>query len=91
MSGLALVSAAWARYCQGTTEDGANIEPNDPQWERLNGLALKAKDDPKLWLTMEDVYGDVGKDPIFEKAFIKAFNKIKDDGVEAALKEYIES
>ena len=35
VTGLALVSALWCRYCYGTTDSGAVIEPNDPSWERL--------------------------------------------------------
>ncbi|HTM77529.1 MAG TPA: mannitol dehydrogenase family protein, partial [Devosia sp.] len=35
VTGLALVSALWCRYCYGTTESGAVIAPNDPSWDRL--------------------------------------------------------
>ncbi len=36
VDGLALESALWARYCAGTTDSGAVIEPNDPNWDRLH-------------------------------------------------------
>jgi mannitol 2-dehydrogenase len=88
--GLALVSAMWCRYCQGTTEAGETIAPNDPQWDRLNTIALEAKQNPKAWLDMRDVYGEaVGKSPAFLQSFTKALNKIQTDGAEAAMKEYI--
>ena len=35
ISGLALESALWCRYCYGETDSGAVIEPNDPNWDRL--------------------------------------------------------
>ena len=35
VTGLALASALWCRYCAGRTDSGATIEPNDPNWERL--------------------------------------------------------
>ena len=39
VTGLALESALWCRYCYGTTDSGAVIEPNDPNWDRLQAAA----------------------------------------------------
>ena len=61
VAGLALVSALWCRYCSGTTDSGAVIEPNDPNWDRLQATAKAAKDDPAAWLAMDDIYGEVGR------------------------------
>ena len=91
VDGIALVSALWCRYCQGTTEAGDRISPNDPQWDRLQGIAQKAASDPSVWLdALHDVYGDVGQNPIFVASFTKALKRIQDDGVEAAITEYLE-
>ena len=60
IDGLALESALWCRYCSGTTDSGAVIEPNDPNWDRLQAPRKAAKDDPAAWLAMADIYGDVG-------------------------------
>ena len=57
VDGLALESALWCRYCHGVSESGRAIEPNDPDWDRLQQRARAAKDDPASWLGMEDVYG----------------------------------
>ena len=84
IDGLALVSAMWCTYC-------LRDEPNDPQWDRLHANAIKAKDDPKCWLDMTDVYGAVGTNPIFIESFTKALKSIEANGVEAAMKEYIAS
>ena len=49
------------------TESGAEIEPNDPNWDRLKLQAAKAKDEQAAWLEMEDIYGgrwDLEADPI---------------------------
>ena len=69
IEGLALESALWCRYCHGTTDSGAAIEPNDPNWERLVRTSRAAKTDPRAWLAMDDIYGDVGRSPVFEAAF----------------------
>jgi mannitol 2-dehydrogenase len=89
IAGLALESALWCRYCAGTTDSGKLVEPNDPIWPRLNALALKAKDDPLQWLTMEDIYGDVAKDETFRAAFSDWLNRVWRDGVAATMKSYI--
>jgi mannitol 2-dehydrogenase len=89
IDGLALVSVLWCRYCQGMTESGETIEANDPQWDRLQHLALASKTDPTKWLSMTDVYGQVGQDPVFQAAFREALQTMEKDGVEAALKQYI--
>ena len=36
IEGLSLIEALWARMCVGIREDGSIIEPNDPQWSKIN-------------------------------------------------------
>lgn len=69
IDGLALSSALWCHYCAGTRDDGSKIPANDPEWDRLNPLAVAAKTDPDLWLAQEGVYGRVGRDERFRQAF----------------------
>ncbi|SFJ82313.1 mannitol dehydrogenase family protein [Celeribacter neptunius] len=87
--GLALVSALWARYCLGTMEDGSIIEPNDPFWSDLTALAAKAKEEPKAWLSMRHIYGDLQDDPRFAAPFARWLSILYSEGVEAALKAYL--
>jgi mannitol 2-dehydrogenase len=89
ISGLALESALWCRYCAGTTDSGKVIEPNDPSWDRLQALALKAKADPPQWLTMDDVYGDVARDQSFRTAFTSWLNHLWQHGTAKTLQAYL--
>lgn len=89
VDGLALVSAMWCRYCQGKTESGEDVGPNDPQWDRLQVAARQSSTDPMAWLQMSDVYGEVGQDRVFVEAFSKALKAIENDGAEAAMKAYV--
>jgi mannitol 2-dehydrogenase len=89
ISGLALESALWCRYCAGTSDSGKVIEPNDPSWDRLQALALKAKTDPVQWLSMDDIYGDVAKDESFRTAFTNWLTMLWRDGTAQTLKAYI--
>lgn len=90
MDGLALESALWCRYCFGTTDSGAVIEPNDPNWDRLQATAKAAKDDPQAWLDMADIYGDVGKSKPFADAFARHLRALWAEGTRAVLTRYIE-
>lgn len=89
VEGLALVSAAWARYCLGRREEGSEIAPNDPHWDLLKETALAAKTDPARWLDMTQFYGNLSEDSRFADAFSKWLTKIHTDGMDAAMAEYL--
>lgn len=88
VEGLALVSAAWARYCTGIRENGTAVEPNDPFWAELRERALAAKDNPRLWLEARTLYGDLADEPRFAQAFSRWLTLIHEKGMEAALAAY---
>jgi mannitol 2-dehydrogenase len=89
ISGLALESALWCRYCAGVSDSGKLIEPNDPSWDRLQALSLQAKADPVQWLSMDDIYGDVAKDERFRAAFAGWLTMLWRDGTAKTLEKYI--
>ena len=86
---LAFESALWCRHCFGKSESGRDITAGDPVWKRLTGLAAKAKADPFAWLSMEDVYGEVGRTETFRNAFASSLNAIWNKGTERALAEFV--
>ncbi|NBZ87494.1 mannitol dehydrogenase family protein [Stagnihabitans tardus] len=87
--GLILESALWCRYCFGTDETGAEIAPNDPNWDMLQAAARAAKADPSAWIAMEPIYGDLARNPDFVAAFGAALDKVWAEGSEAAMRAYI--
>ena len=89
ITGLALVSALWARYCCGETDSGKPIPPNDPNWDRLTALAKLSKDDPKAWLSMTDIFGDLATDPVYVAAFTNALSTLWQVGTRETLKRYL--
>lgn len=89
IAGLALESALWCRYCFGTTDSGATIAPNDPNWDRLVAQSRLAKSDPMAWLAMEDIYGDVGTSDPFRRAFDTALRALWADGAKAVVERYV--
>ncbi|MEO8684556.1 MAG: mannitol dehydrogenase family protein [Devosia sp.] len=89
VTGLALVSALWCRYCYGTTDSGTVIEPNDPSWDRLAAQAKLAKDDPKAWLAMTDIYGELAGNATFVATFSHALTTLWAIGTKATLERYL--
>jgi mannitol 2-dehydrogenase len=91
VEGLALVSALWCRYCAGTEDDGTAIPPNDPNWDRLQPLALAAREAPGAWLGgLTTVYGEVAADPRFAGAFSRWLPRLWSEGTAACLAAYVD-
>jgi len=88
IEGLALVEALWARMCAGIREDGSVIDPNDPHWDRLNAVAKRARTDPHVWISQDQVYGELASSERFAEAFGKWLGLIWSHGAEAALEAY---
>lgn len=62
---LTLCVAAWLRFLNGKDEDGKEIPLVDPQAERLSAVARQAKDDPRPFLQLTDIFGELGKSERF--------------------------
>ncbi|WDR03465.1 mannitol dehydrogenase family protein [Devosia algicola] len=90
VTGLALVTALWARYCYGTSDSGALISPNDPNWERLTAQAKIARNDPAAWLAMTDIFGELAQNPVYIAAFKTALGALWTEGTRATLANYLE-
>ena len=90
ITGLALESALWCRYCHGTTDSGEAIAANDPAWDRLHAAAKAARADPMAWLVMEDIYGEVGRSEVFRRRFGHALAALWKDGTENVLQSYLD-
>jgi mannitol 2-dehydrogenase len=91
VKGLALVSALWCRYCQGETESGQTIAPNDASWDRLQAAAKLAKNAPQKFLEMRDIFGELSQDPVYVGAFSDALSQLWTRGVRATLADYLAS
>jgi mannitol 2-dehydrogenase len=89
VEGLALVSAMWCRYCYGESESGKAVPPNDPSWERLQAAAKRARGDPKAWLAMSDIFGDLATNPTYVESFSSALSSLWSKGVRATLADYL--
>jgi mannitol 2-dehydrogenase len=90
VTGLALVSALWCRYCYGETDSGKPIAPNDPNWDRLQERARAARDDAQAFLSMDDIFGDLRTNASYVAAFTHALETLWQAGAAATLTRYLE-
>ncbi|MEX1662843.1 mannitol dehydrogenase family protein [Thioclava sp. 15-R06ZXC-3] len=87
--GLVLASALWCRYCYGTTETGAEIAANDPNWDRLVAQSKAAKTRPAAWLEMSEIYGDLSKNDALVAQFTKTLKDVWARGSQAVITDYL--
>lgn len=88
IDGLALELALWCRYCEGTTEAGDPIAPNDDAHATLRQHALAAQDDPAAFLSQHAIFGDLAGSAPLVAAFGNALTALRRDGVRATLVAY---
>ena len=87
--GLILESALWCRYCMGLSDSGAEIAPNDPNWDRLQATARRAASEPTVWLGMADIYGDLGRNPDVVACFAAFLADLAARGTRAVLSDFL--
>ncbi len=90
VTGLSLVSALWCKYFEGVSDSGKPIVFNDESAERLQKAALASREDPKAFLALGDIFGDVGTNPRFVESFSKALARLRAKGTAATLADYID-
>jgi mannitol 2-dehydrogenase len=89
IEGLSLVSALWCRYLQGRSESGAKINIDDPATATLQEHATRAEDDPKAFLAMRTIFGDLAGDTRFADSFARHLTTLQSDGTAVVLQRYI--
>jgi mannitol 2-dehydrogenase len=89
VTGLALVSALWCRYCTATDEAGAPIKLEDENADRLSPAARAARDDPSAFLGMRDIFGDIADAPEFRRPFEAALQSLWREGTRTTLQRYL--
>ena len=83
----ALVVAAWARYAEGTDEQGEPIEVVDRLRDKLVERAQHNRDDPLLFVSDRDLFGDLVDDERFVRAYTASLSALHERGARATLEE----
>jgi mannitol 2-dehydrogenase len=84
----AAVVASWARYAEGTDEQGESIEIVDRLKDRLNATARRNRDQPTAFIEDREIFGDLADDERFATAFDEALDSLHQNGARATLEAY---
>ncbi|WP_265520801.1 mannitol dehydrogenase family protein [Oerskovia flava] len=83
----AAVVASWARYAEGTDEQGEPIEIVDRLADRLRAAALRQRTDPLAFLADREVFGDLADEPRFVEAYLTALTSLHTRGAAATVED----
>lgn len=83
----AAVIASWARYAYGIDEQGKVIDVVDPKKISIMEAAKIDNLEQGAFLDQKEIFGDIGEDVEFRKAYIEARQKLNSEGARALLRE----
>ncbi|MGO3025790.1 mannitol dehydrogenase family protein [Corynebacterium variabile] len=87
----AAIVASWARYAEGTDEQGGPITVVDRMADRLTASASHNHEDALAFLRDREVFGDLVDSPDFTAAYTRTLASLHTDGAEATLDMLLES
>ncbi|TDO44078.1 mannitol 2-dehydrogenase [Kribbella sp. VKM Ac-2527] len=81
----ALVVASWARYAEGVDEQGEPIEVVDRLRDKLVERAQRNREDPLVFISDPDLFGDLAADERFVAAYRSSLSSLHERGARATL------
>ena len=81
----AFIVAAWAIYSLGNDENGKPLIIKDAMELQLNEKAKMAVNNPKVFLEIESIFGQLKNDKTFVAAYTNAYKNIVANGVEKSV------
>lgn len=85
----AAVVASWARYAEGTDEQGEPIDVVDRLAADLVPLARSQRDDPVAFLRNPALFGSLADEPRFVEAYLDALGSLHRVGAHATLEALV--
>jgi mannitol 2-dehydrogenase len=85
----AAVVASWARYAEGTDEQGEPIEVVDRLAGSLIQLARRQREDPDVFIANRQLFGDLAGNERFRTAYRSALASLHEDGARATLESLV--
>ena len=81
----ALVVASWARYAEGVDEQGEPIEVVDRLRDKLVERAQRNRDDPLVFISDPDLFGDLAADERFMAEYTSSLSSLHERGARSTL------
>ncbi|MDQ0862744.1 mannitol dehydrogenase family protein [Arthrobacter globiformis] len=82
----AAIVASWARYDEGTDEQGNSIDVVDRLKEPLMAAAARQREEPLAFISSREVFGDLVDNERFVDAYTRVLGALHSDGAAAALR-----
>ncbi|WP_104053321.1 MULTISPECIES: mannitol dehydrogenase family protein [unclassified Arthrobacter] len=83
----AAIVASWARYAEGTDEQGAPIDVVDRLREPLMAAAARNRADPLAFVEDRDLFGDLASNDRFVQSYTAALTSLHEHGARTTLEE----
>ena len=87
----ALVVASWARYAEGTDEQGRPIEVVDRLKDRVIAAAARHATDPLSFVRDRDLFGTLADDARFTAAYLAALESLHSRGARATVEAWVDT
>ena len=88
IDGLTLEIAFWSRYCAAAADSGIDLD--DPRSDQLTSAALAARSDPKAFLGLSEVFGDLSRSEPLAEAFARQLETLWSGGPREALHRFFD-
>ncbi|EPC02059.1 mannitol 2-dehydrogenase [Litchfieldella anticariensis FP35 = DSM 16096] len=85
----AAVVASWARYVEGKDEQGKPIEVVDRLKDELVAIAANNRHQPTTFIDNRELFGDLGSDARFRKAYLEALGRLHGKGARATVEALV--
>ena len=85
----ALVVAAWARYAEGTDEDGQAIDIVDHRKQDVMRAAADTSD-PLAFVRDKTLFGDLAEQEAFTQPYLASLKSLHDNGARRTLQELVD-
>jgi mannitol 2-dehydrogenase len=85
----AAIVASWARYAEGTDEEGQPIKVVDRLADTLTKLANTQRDEPLAFVSNRHLFGSLAEEAAFTEPYLKALDSLHQKGSRATLEELV--
>ncbi|GAB13344.1 mannitol dehydrogenase [Arthrobacter globiformis NBRC 12137] len=85
----AAIVASWARYAEGTDEQGNPVDVVDRLKEPLMAAAARQREEPLAFIANREVFGDLADNGRFVDAYTRVLGELHSDGAAAALQSLV--
>jgi mannitol 2-dehydrogenase len=86
----AAIVASWARYAEGSDEQGVPIEVTDRRREQVMAAAAQARSgDPLAFVRQTDLFGDLAERAEFTAPYLRAWESFHERGARATIEALV--